>query len=341
MKNQNRFFLITGVVSVGVGLVMSLLALVSCESYSSHVSFEDAGNIIHNRPPLLDAILSNEIVFYGRVLDLEGNPVPNAEIEYSSLSSRNFDRVWTGGIGYKRLRADFDGRFEIHDVGGSLFVNCTHPGYYGTDDQAESSQRKFSYGFQSGDDPAWDLQHPAIFRLRKKGVCEPLYYSCGKMINQGESWTRLDKGESIVINLAKGRRGESDTSVSVSYESDKAPEQREGYDWEYTLRIPGGGFIEKQKSFDFIAPEEGYKEEVKIGYKKTDEAWCRFKKGFYFVKFPNGLYGIFEIHAEPGKKGDFTFRALVNPNPDSRNLEYEYEKQINKNQRSGSYRGRL
>lgn len=330
MKNQNRFFLITGVVSVGVGLVMSLLALVSCESYSPHVSFEDAGNIIHNRPPLLDAILSNEIVFYGRVLDLEGNPVPNAEIEYSSLSSRNFDRVWTGGIGYKRLRADFDGRFEIHDVGGSLFVNCTHPGYYGTDDQAESSQRKFSYGFQSGDDPAWDLQHPAIFRLRKKGVCEPLYYSCGKMINQGESWTRLDKGESIVINLAKGRRGESDTSVSVSYESDKVPEQREGYDWEYTLRIPGGGFAEKKEWFDFIAPEDGYQEEVKIGYSKDDKNWSRFRKRSYFVKFMNGLYGTFEIHAEPGKKGDFTFHALVNPNPGSRNLEYDYNKIINK-----------
>ena len=322
LQISKRVFLTIGTTAI---IAVAVLALASC-GY---------------RSPLLNAILSNKIVFYGQVLDLEGDPVPNAEIEYSSLSSRNFDRVWTGGIGYKRLRADFDGRFEIHDVGGSLFVNCTHPGYYGTDDQAESSQRKFSYGFQSGDDPAWDLQHPAIFRLRKKGVCEPLYYSCGKMINQGESWARLDKGEGIVISLAKGVRGESDTSVSVSYESDKSPEQREGYDWEYTLRIPGGGFIEKQKSFDFIAPEEGYKEEVKIGYKKTDEDWCNFKRCFYFVKFPNGLYGIFEINAGVRGDGRFRFRALVNPNPDSRNLEYEYEKQINKNQRSGSYRGQL
>jgi hypothetical protein len=44
----------------------------------------------------------------------------------------------------------------------------------------------------------------------------------------------------------------------------------------------------------------------------------------------NGLYGTFEIHAEPGKKGDFTFHALVNPNPASRNLEYDYNKIINK-----------
>ena len=322
LQVKKRVFLIIGAIAIVAAAL--LLALTSCVS----------------RSPLLDAILSNEIVFYGQVLDLEGNPVPNAEVKYSSLNSGNFDDVWTKGGSYKYTRTDENGCFEIFDTGGSLYVRCSHPEYYGSSGP-EGSKRKFNYGFQSGDDSVWGSQNPAIFRLRKKGICEPLYYSCGKMINQGESWTRLDKGESIVINLAKGVRGESDTSVSVSYESDKSPEQREGYDWEYTLRIPGGGFIEKQKSFDFIAPEEGYKEEVKIGYKKTDEAWCRFKKGFYFVKFPNGLYGIFEIHAEPGKKGDFTFRALVNPNPDSRNLEYEYEKQINKNQRSGSYRGRL
>ena len=311
LQVKKRVFLIIGAIAIVASL---LLALTSCIS----------------RSPLLNAILSNDIVFYGQVLDLEGNPVPNAEVRYSALNSKNFDKVWTSGTPKKIMSTDQDGRFAIHDVGGSLFVNCDHPEYYGTGDHAESSQRKFNYGFQSGDEPAWNPQNPAIFRLRKKGICEPLYYSCGKMINQGESWTRLDKGESIVINLAKGVRGESDTSVSVSYESDKSPEQREGYDWEYTLRIPGGGFIEKQENFDFIAPEKGYKEEVKIGYKKTDEGWCDFKRCFYFVRFSNGLYGVFEIKAGVRGNGRFRFRALVNPNPASRNLEYDYNKIINK-----------
>ena len=290
------------------------------------------------RPPLLNAILSNKIVFYGQVLDLEGDPVPNAEIEYSSLNSGNFDDVWTGGGGYKRLRTGLDGRFEIHDVGGSLFVNCKHPEYYGVRDHAESSQRKFGYGFQVGDEPAWDLQNPAIFRLRKKGICEPLYYSCSQVIAKGQQWVQIPE-EPYAINLANGEAQESSTSLYISYKTDRQKGERRGFSWEYTLRIPDGGFIERSDDFDFIAPEGGYKEEIKVGYLRGSEDWSNWKKGFYFVRLPNGLYGFFEVHAGPF--GRVVFQALINPNPASRNLEYEYEKQINKNQRSGSYRGRL
>ena len=332
MKNEKRFFLISvGVWGISALLTAFLSLLVSCGNQGTRSEFSETKGNALGRPELLDSILSNEIVFYGQVLDLEGNPIPNAEVRYSALNFQNFDKVWTSGTSKKAMFTDMDGRFAIHDVGGSLFVNCKHPEYYGTRGHAEPSQRKFSYGFQSGDDPAWHPQNPAIFRLRKKGVCEPLYFSCDEMVNKGKSSrTRLSSGECIVIDLAKGVRGESDTSVSVSYESDKVPELREGYDWEYTLRIPGGGFIEKQENFDFIAPEKGYKEEVKIGYKKTDEGWCDFKRCFYFVRFSNGLYGVFEIKAGVRGNGRFRFRALVNPNPASRNLEYDYNKIINK-----------
>ena len=82
------------------------------------------------RPPLLNAILSNEIVFYGQVLDLEGNPIPNAEVKYSSLNSGNFDDVWTKGGSYKNLFTDSEGKFEIREIGGCLYVRCYHKDYY-------------------------------------------------------------------------------------------------------------------------------------------------------------------------------------------------------------------
>ena len=104
----------------------------------------------------------------------------------------------------------------------------------------------------------------------------------------------------------------------------------------HTLRIPGGGFVKKEGDFNSIAPESGYKEEVEIGYSQNEEGWSRLKTSHYFVVFPNGLCGIFEIVAS-GKSGKIMFQTLINPNPDSRNLEYEYEKQINKNQGSGWY----
>ena len=312
MKNKKRKLVTIGlIVTLFLGLSAIIFPLTSCNGQ------------------LLDRILANKIVFHGQVLDLDGNPVPNAKITYSGFSAAHYENAWTGGGPPNKIKyADENGCFEIRETGGSLYVNCTHPEYYGS----ESSVQKFGYGLQVGNEPAWDSQNPAIFRLRKKGIREPLYFSCGEMINKGNEWIALGNGERIVIDLARGRRRETDTSIYISYQCEKDKDQERNYDWEYTLRIPGGGFIEKQENFDFIAPEDGYQEEIKIGYLKDDKSWNYFKRCFYFVKFPNGLYGIFEISAESRRRGVFLFQALINPNPASRNLEYEYEKQINKTQ---------
>ena len=335
MKNKKRFFLnATGVFAISTLLITLLLPLVSCESQGGRVELVEEKGAGFGRPSLLNAILSNEIVFYGQVLDLEGNSVPNAEVKYSSLNSGNFDDVWTKGGSYKYTRTDENGCFEIFDTGGSLYVRCSHPEYYGSSGP-EGSKRKFNYGFQSGDEPAWNPQNPAIFRLRQKGVREPLYFSNGNMLNNGaRSWVSLSPGEHISIDLAMGKYGKTSTSIYISYETDRKDSERRDYNWKYTLRIPEGGFVEKEDGFNFIAPESGYCEEVKI---ENGPQWVWYKKKFYFVKFSNGLHGIFEIHAEPGVKGTFSFQALINPNPNSRNLEYEREKIINKSRRGDSY----
>ncbi len=289
------------------------------------------------KPSLLSRILSNDIVFYGRVLDLEGNPVPHAKITYASLSAANYDSVWTGGgPPDKVMHADENGYFEIHEVGGSLYVRCTHPDYYGNSNPQEGSQRKFGYGFQVGENPARDSQSPAIFRLRKKGVREPLYYSCSKTIGKGQGWIRVP-AEGLAIDLASGKAKITDRSIYISHKIREHKKNDQNFAWEYTLYIPGGGLISKKSkgAFDFIAPSEGYEEKVKIGYAQNEDNWRPRKTSYYFVKFPNGLYGIFEIAAS--SSGSINFQALVNPNPASRNLEYEYEQQLNKNQGGYGY----
>lgn len=169
------------------------------------------------KPSLLSRILSNDIVFYGRVLDLEGNPVPHAKITYASLSAADYDSVWTGGgPPDKVMHTDENGYFEIHEVGGSLYVRCTHPDYYGNSNPQEGSQRKFGYGFQVGENPARDSQNPAIFRLRKKGIREPLYYSCSKTIGKGQGWIRVP-AEGLAIDLASGKAKITDRSIYISH----------------------------------------------------------------------------------------------------------------------------
>jgi len=68
--------------------------------------------------PLLDRILANKIVFHGQVLDLDGNPVPNAKITYSGFSAAHYENAWTGGGPPDKIKyADENGRFEIRETG--------------------------------------------------------------------------------------------------------------------------------------------------------------------------------------------------------------------------------
>ena len=68
--------------------------------------------------PLLDRILANKIVFHGQVLDLDGNPVPNAKITYSGFSAAHYENAWTGGGPPDKIKyADENGCFEIRETG--------------------------------------------------------------------------------------------------------------------------------------------------------------------------------------------------------------------------------
>ena len=230
----------------------------------------------------------------------------------------------------------------------SCFVS--HPDYYRTDKSTHlrgEAQREKNLSHD-------DCENPIVFRLHKKGVCEPLYYSCSDVIGKGSSWIRIPE-EGIEINLANGKAQKSTTNIRIFHKNNRIRKDAIRCDWEYVLQIPGGGFRERRGdfkfspgsgsgtgylkhggNFSFFAPEDGYREEVRIGYKEGEKNWKNRKTCYYFVKFPNGLYGIFEIVAS--SSGSIHFQALINPNPASRNLEYDYQKQINKNQRGGVYR---
>lgn len=280
-------------------------------------------------------ICGQDVGFYGVVLDQNNIPVVDAKIEYSLMDFENFLRAATLKSTKKNFtKTDPNGRFYISGTGGSLTCFVSHPDYYQTQESSHSRGHSFREKKLSHN----DSENPFAFRLHKKGICEPLYYSCSYVIGKGEAWIPVPR-DGLAINLANGKIRESDTSIYISHKSDRKPEKNAGYNWGYTLRIPGGGFVKNPDRFNFIAPEDGYVEEVRFSAEEKEHAWEFDQKHHYFVKFPNGLYGIFEIRA--AASGRIIFQALINPNPASRNLEYEYEKQINKNSRGDKYHSRL
>ncbi|MBR5621637.1 MAG: hypothetical protein IKW49_00430 [Opitutales bacterium] len=295
-------------------------------------------------------IFGQRVKFYGIVLDQFDNPVPGTTIEYSLMDPENFLRAFGGGTPEQCIeKTDANGRFSISGIGGSLTCFAKHPDYYQTDQSSHSRgyaarEKKVSHD---------DYENPIVLRLYKKGACEPLYYSCSDVIGKGSSWIRIPE-EGLGINLANGRIQEKPTSLHITYKNDRAQKNEIRYDWEYVLRIPGGGFrerngdfrflpslgatagyLKRSEDFSFIAPEDGYPEEVRIGFRKGEKDWKSGKICHYFVKFPNGLYGLLEIDA--GASGNVRFQALINPDPASRNLEYDIRNQINKNSASHHY----
>ena len=74
--------------------------------------------LLRDGSPLLDRLLANKIVFHGQVLDLDGNPVPNAKITYSGFSAAHYENAWTGGGPPNKIKhADENGCFEIRETG--------------------------------------------------------------------------------------------------------------------------------------------------------------------------------------------------------------------------------
>jgi len=135
--------------------------------------------------------------FYGRLLDQDGKPVPNAEIRYAA-----------SGYGLTGLapryepdvtNSDRKGNFEIHVYkGGLLYI--------------ENMECK-GYEFEPGNNPACfefrnnrtdrhhpDKENPVVFRLRKKHSEAVVLLSCKSRIwlsdDTEEEWTGWD--------LAKG-----------------------------------------------------------------------------------------------------------------------------------------
>lgn len=299
-------------------------------------------------------ICGRQVRFHGIVLDQYNQAVPEANVEYVLIDFENFLRL-SKSKGTKKhfAKTDPNGRFSISGIGGELTCFVEHPDYYRTDKSSHSRgyasrEKKLSHD---------DYENPIVFRLYKKGVCEPLYYSCSDVIGKGSSWIRIPE-EGLMINLANGRIQEKPTSLHIAHKNDRVQKNEIRYDWEYVLRIPGGGLRERNgdfrflpskgvstgylkhgEDFCFIAPEDGYLEEVRFGFKKGEKDWKGGKICHYFVKFPNGLYGLLEIDA--GASGSIRFQALINPDPASRNLEYDTRNQINKNSASHHYRRSL
>ncbi|HEY5812834.1 MAG TPA: carboxypeptidase-like regulatory domain-containing protein [Terrimicrobiaceae bacterium] len=252
------------------------------------------------------------IAFYGRVVDQNGDPVAAAKVTYGAI-----DHFLSKGSDYSGY-SDANGYFSINGIKGiALTVGVWKEGYYGIDGKSAGA---FAYGINPDSTrslpPTKDS--PAIFLLHKMGETEPLIQVSSRQFDVPST------GQAVSIDLATGRTGQGNLQVAAWIGDDS---QRR-FDWRYQLSIPGGGLIERKGQFDFEAPADGYHPAIEINMPSTAENWDSRLTKQYFARLADGRYARFSIRFFAGDRNFIVFESYLNPNPDSRNLEFDPKKVV-------------
>jgi hypothetical protein len=273
----------------------------------------------------LRQIQETEAVFYGKVIDQHGDPVPNTEISYTPTDNGKEGLYQTFST-----RADEEGRFVIRQKNLPSFrVSVDVPsGYYGTDEQGGT----FAFAETPASFPAAlrknlapphraDPANPVVFRLKKMGPTEPLVYWRQSRVLEQENEFRVgtDPAHRLLLKYwldPVAKRSE--------------PANNPLYDWGCEISVPGGGIAARPNSEAFDAPEDGYIGQVRFEYRGEMHAkiYKRSLNRQFFVRFHDGRFARIEVNLSAQPKRPFgTLVSWFNPSG-SRSTEFNPSKQI-------------
>lgn len=263
----------------------------------------------------LKAINETEAVLYGIVIDLNNNPVPNAEI----VCLPNHD-PWVSGLRRIVINADQNGRFLIREKSApTIDVSVSAKGYYTT----EGSGGSFGFAeppisapkqlrLRSNGTTQTSQENPKIFTLRKMGTREPLLR---------RNYAGVTKEHQFyLIGIDPNQR------ILVKYFLD--PTQKrihangwEIYNWGFEISIENGGLIkaevpQNETPNSFIAPSSGYGPSIRFEFDDSmdDSTFQRHVNSQFFAKFADGTYARFSVAFEMDPKRPFgSVESWFNP----------------------------
>lgn len=258
----------------------------------------------------MEALLQTPFEFYGIVLDLDGNPVPDVKVSASTV-----DNVVKSSP--HKTVTDAAGRFMIESKGMSLHVEVSKLGYYRVErgGKITASSQGFDFGVDQGrgvhvSNPAV----PAVFHLRKAGNPIPLdrLYGQALLPRDGRAITVSPSKTSPITLKVQCRTLEDETQPP------DAP-----YDWKCQVLVEGGGIQEAKDEASFTAPEDGYAPFAVIDMPKSlaPKQWSSRAKKFYWLSFPDNTFGKIDFMMNARGEHFMVFQGFRNPTPKDRNLE--------------------
>lgn len=261
------------------------------------------------------------ILFYGKVMDQDGNPVAGADVEYSG------NNIPWGGAACQQMKTDANGEFRITTSGLSLSVNVSKENYRSLLRRSDippeeaagdpSSSDSFNYAKLFGPTVHKpDNAHPVVFTLYKSGELEHL------IIQPGKDLVMAKDGSPIRVALNPGN---SKTVIEIQcWTDDKNPNAERHYDWRFKITVLSGGLEERLDEIAFIAPPSGYEErsfEYSMKKELPGNQWKDEVAKSFFVRFEDDTYAILDVNMISGGGHFAVVSSRLNPKPGSRNLE--------------------
>jgi hypothetical protein len=238
------------------------------------------------------------IEFYGKVVDENNQPVGDATAKFS----------WTdlsdAGSTQSETQSDLNGRFSLNGVRGKfLSVSVEKVGYY----SSKSDSFGFEYAlFSDTNFYQPDSSNPVVFHLRKMGTAEPLIY------REQEVKIAVGSQASVVLN--------QQAQLQINLLVNSKPIEKT---WSASVTVNGGGLQPALDEFPFEAPTEGYQNSLTLDSQTPKPpTWVNLYEGGAFYIMAGQNFGRIELEMIPGKDW-LRVKSWINPNPSSRNLEFD------------------
>lgn len=251
------------------------------------------------------------INFYGKVVDENGAPVPNASINFT------WNDLSPQGTSHADTTSDENGLFSLTNRQGKrLSVTASKPGYYSGGDARAAS---FEYANPADGLFTPDAASPVVFHLRKKGPGADLVTSQSGVKNYLGVPSPSD-GTPVMVELLERKSGGQAGQLVISKTTPPYDKWKEATEWSFRMEIPDGGFMEENNEFPFEAPESGYQPAVQFNFQQGQTNWTVMLQKDYYIKFGSPpRYGRLHLETLIEMQGARLTYA-INPSG-SRNLE--------------------
>ena len=265
---------------------------------------------------LLGKLNQKPIELYGKVIDQHGVPLAGVDV-YASVI---YNTGLSSGMDKGETKTDASGFFAIKGMKGrTLGIGLAKEGYeYGGDHGP--------FQFSDLEEPANqyhpDANKPVIFVMYKLQGAEPMLHF------KSLDFRISPDGTPIRINLMTGKRVSSGGDLVITLKhpkAEKGQQRLDHYPWTAQFIAAGGGFIESTEKLMYLAPEDGYVENLVLGVTGQEpkdynpgkfrvDQMQAYKQ--YYLKLGNGCYAwvIVEVLAETSPLFDSVARSRLNLN---------------------------